>query len=362
MFLACALTFAAPAAADSTLTYGCSPPLPRAAGNCGIWHTSPVTLRWDWNQQFFDPATAADAPGSDCTTPRVLNTDTAGLDVKCVVAAIDPPHTIVGDTATIRIDTTPPTVTGMTPSRPPDHDGWWNHPVSLAFSGADATSGIAGCDTVTYSGPDSDAAAVSGACRDAAGNAAAAAFPIKYDATPPTIAPGASVARNSRVTLTWGTSPDAALTRILRSPGIGTAPVSEVYSGTGKTFTDPAVQNGNTYTYTIITTDAAANATSTVMVLTPKRYVRPPLLRWRGVKGADYYNVQVFRGRHKILSAWPRGTQMRLPNEWIFRGRRRVLAAGSYHWYVWPGFGRRSAHRYGRLIAHRHFSIKPPPS
>jgi hypothetical protein len=39
-----------------------------------------------------------------------------------------------------------------------------------------------------------------------------------------------------------------------------------------------------------------------------------------------------------------------------------VLAAGSYHWYVWPGFGRRSAHRYGRLIAHRHFSIKPPPS
>jgi hypothetical protein len=138
--------------------------------------------------------------------------------------------------------------------------------------------------------------------------------------------------------------------------------VSEVFSGTGKMFTDPAVHNGDTYTYSIITTDVAANAAAIVMVVTPRLGLRTPFLRWPSVKGADYYNVQVFHGRHKILSAWPRGTHMRLRNEWTFRGRRRVLTAGSYHWYAWPGFGRRSAHRYGRLIVHRHFTIKPPAS
>ncbi len=71
-------------------------------------------------------------------------------------------------------DATAPTVTGATPSRGPDHAGWYNHALSIAFSGADATSGIDSCTEASYSGPDSANASVSGTCRDRAGNTSAA--------------------------------------------------------------------------------------------------------------------------------------------------------------------------------------------
>jgi hypothetical protein len=57
---------------------------------------------------------------------------------------------------------------------------------------------------------------------------------------------------------------------------------------------------------------------------------------------------------------WPHLNRYQLRRAWTFRGKKRVLAAGSYHWYVWPGYGRRSEHRYGKLIAHRRFKVPAP--
>src|SRR5256885_8711060 len=57
-------------------------------------------------------------------------------------------------------------------ARGPDHDRWYNHPVEFAFHGTDASSGLQGCSTVTYGGPDSASATVTGTCRDVAGNVA----------------------------------------------------------------------------------------------------------------------------------------------------------------------------------------------
>jgi hypothetical protein len=349
---ALALAGAPPAAANPTLSYGCDPPLPRTAANCSSWHTSPVTLRWSWDVNS-EPAPLL---GSECASPMVIDKDTPGRDVMCAVWDVAS-HKIVNDTATVRLDMTAPSVTGFTPARPPDHDGWWNQPVALALQGADATSGIAGCDTINYAGPDSAAAQLSGACRDVAGNSAAGTFGIKYDATPPALTALTPGAGDSRVTLRWATSPDVVLTEIVRSPGIGNAPASRVYSGTGANFSDPAVTNGTAYTYSITSTDAAGNRASAVKSVTPK--ARLPRLHWRRVRRADYYNVQLFHGSRLILSAWPAGTQLQLPRQWTYRGRRHVLAAGRYHWYVWPGYGRRSAHRYGRLITHRRFTLRP---
>jgi hypothetical protein len=356
---------ASTAVAAAEVTYACDPPMPRSAANCSIWHTTSVTLTWDWDSNLYSPAPLA---GSDCTSPRIFSADTPGAKVFCQVWDPFNPSDNDTDTATIRIDRTEPTVTGFTADRPPDHDGWWNHAVSLQFAGTDSTSGIAGCDVVSYSGPDGPAAPVTGGCRDVAGNAAAGTFPLKYDATPPALGPLPAATDVGHVTVNWTTSTDAVQTRILRSPGIGAAPVSEVYSGPDHTFTDAGVTGGTTYTYALTATDQAGNTASTTIDVTAKPApqalpanttgpAKPPRLRWRKVKRADYYNVQLYRGDRKILSVWPHLNRYQVHRSWTFRGRKRVLTAGSYHWYVWPGYGRRSEHRYGKLIAHRRFKI-----
>src|SRR5581483_10180472 len=86
-----------------------------------------------------------------------------------------------------KIDTDAPTVTSATPDRAPDGGGWYSHPVTVAFAGTDPTSGIAGCTSATYSGPDSGSASVAGSCRDNAGNVGTTTTTIRYDATPPAV-------------------------------------------------------------------------------------------------------------------------------------------------------------------------------
>ena len=83
----------------------------------------------------------------------------------------------------------------------------------------------------------------------------------------------------------------------------------------------------------------------------------PPLLRWAPTKGAQYYNVQLVRGK-KILSAWPGTNQFRLPRSWVYQGHRYRLHRGVYRWYVWPGLGRQELARYGTLMGSHTFVIR----
>ena len=83
----------------------------------------------------------------------------------------------------------------------------------------------------------------------------------------------------------------------------------------------------------------------------------PPLLEWTAIAKADYYNVQVFRNGHKVLSTWPRASSFRLKRGWKFAGVKRQLAPGTYTWYVWPGFGSLASANYGRLIGKGTFKI-----
>jgi hypothetical protein len=82
----------------------------------------------------------------------------------------------------------------------------------------------------------------------------------------------------------------------------------------------------------------------------------PPRLAWRAAPGARYYNVQLWR-RGKIFSAWPATTVLRLRRAWTFEGRRYRLGPGRYRWYVWPGYGARSAKRYGRALGSSSFVV-----
>jgi hypothetical protein len=354
---------AAPAVGAPALSYGCSPPLPATAANCPTWHTGPVRIAWAW-----DPF-SADASGGNCST-QTFSQDTAGLLVSCKVTNLDPlDPTSTEQTALIRIDATPPTVTGIEPARPPDHDGWWNQPVAFTFEGTDATSGIAGCDVVPYSGPDGAAAAVTGGCRDKAGNRATQAFAVKYDASPPGLADVTAQPGNRAVTIRWAASSDAVLTQLVRTPGVGGAPSSVLLEGANNTFKDIAVTNGAAYRYTVTAYDAAGNVASTTVSATPSllyalaparnaRLKRPPVLRWPPVTRASYYNVQLFRGKRKILSAWPTRHSLRLHRSWTYRGRKFRLKPGHYRWFVWPGFGARAARHYGPLLAHSSFSMR----
>ena len=351
---------AAPASAAPELSYGCSPPLPATAAHCYLWHTGPVTLAWDWDQTLAAPV------GGKCGVQRITQ-DTAGLAVSCKVEDLAD-HSTTQQTAVIRIDATPPSITGMIPARPPDHGGWWNHPVALSFRGADATSGIAGCDTVTYAGPDSATAQAKGGCRDAAGNVATRSFAIAYDATPPSVAQLTAKPGDRSATLRWRVSPDAVLTEVVRSPGLRGAPSSTLFRGLVETITDSAVRNRVTYGYTVSVYDAAGNVASAAVRARPSsiysfapprnaRLRQPPMLRWPRKRTARYYNVQLFRGRDKVLSVWPRANRVRLHRRWTFEGRRQRLKRGRYRWYVWPGYGSRASDRYGRLIGRLSFRM-----
>jgi large repetitive protein len=99
---------------------------------------------------------------------------------------------------------------------------------------------------------------------------------------------------------------------------------------------------------------------TTSALLAPRsgaRVTKPPLLVWRRVTRAGYYNVQLFRGKQKILSAWPTRARLRLRARWKFAGRVRRLTPGTYRWYVWPGYGVPSARNYGQLLGQSTFVV-----
>jgi HYR domain len=83
----------------------------------------------------------------------------------------------------------------------------------------------------------------------------------------------------------------------------------------------------------------------------------PPLLAWRALPRATYYNIQLFRNGHKILSAWPSRPRLQLHNHWIHRRRQMILAPGAYVWFVWPGFGDPVRAQYGGLLGRSTFRM-----
>jgi hypothetical protein len=151
------------------------------------WYTSDVTVSWNVN----DPESPiSSSNGCETTT---INSDTVGQTLTCTA-------TSGGGTSSqsviIMRDATNPNVTA-TADRNADHNGWYNHALTVSFSGTDATSGIASCaPEANYSGPDTNNGSLSGSCTDQAGNSASATFNFKYDATAPTISGTPSPAAN----------------------------------------------------------------------------------------------------------------------------------------------------------------------
>ncbi|MGA9859704.1 MAG: hypothetical protein WBQ18_17700 [Solirubrobacteraceae bacterium] len=270
----------------------------------------------------------------------------------------------------LSVEVSTPTASAV-PDRPPDANGWYNHPVSVSMQG-NAFSLIASCTPAqTYAGPDSGTVTMSGTCTDNAGKTAGAALALRYDATPPSLTAGITPADGS-VDVQWrasaGPAPLTSL-QVVRRPGIGRSPSRVVARTASATYRDTQVRNGVTYSYVITGVDQAGNVTTRTLTATPgRRLLAPssgarvmgaPLLRWTAIPGAAYYNVQLYRG-HKLLSVWPRHPTLQLRRAWSFAGRRHRLTPGRYRWYVWPGFGPKARARYGRLVGSGAFIVREP--
>jgi hypothetical protein len=356
----------APAAAQAdSVTPRCESPPGVALPNCSGWKTADVRLSWD--VEGFPMET------SNCGI-KTFDTDSppTGFSESCLVTW-DPSFSTL-TTVAIRLDKTPPVITGAVPARPPDQNGWWTHPIEFAFAASDPSSGVAACDTVTYSGPDAGGVHVSGSCRDVAGNSATATQLLNYDATPPTVGALTILRDGTAAVLGWTASSDVVTNDVVRSVAADGANPMNVYSGAATAFSDLLPSRDTAYRYTVTAFDQAGNSASTTAVSEPDappplassslrpldgaRLSSPPLLRWRRVRRARYYNVQLFRDGRKILSAWPKRNRLGLDRSWRYGGKRRYLSRGWYRWYVWPGRGPRADRNYGKLIGSNRFFFR----
>ena len=171
--------------------------------------------------------------------------------------------------------------------------------------------------------------------------------------------------------LTWSlpANPDLDHVVVMRSRSARGGARSVVYKGRGTGYTDKRFQNGAYYRYVVVTYDQAGKSSPGVRVVVPPSVLLrsprnggvvtgPPLLLWSGVPRASYYNVQVYRGSQKLLSAWPAKARLGLRSKWVYQGHTFRLQKGAYRWWVWPAFGPRSKAAYGQLLGTGTFVVR----
>ena len=270
---------------------------------------------------------------------------------------------------TIKYDGTPPEVTAAV-NRAPDLSGWYNHAVQVSFTGKDGGSGVAECtQPVTYAGPDASPAKIVGQCRDAAGHVSPpATVELRYDGTKPARPNVKSTHRGDAIALSWTTSPGVVRSEVVRAPGLRGKKSTRVFSGKRLTFVDRKITSGGRYWYEVRLYDQAGNVAATttgfkptIGILSPAEgstVKRPPKVTWSGVKRARFYNVQLWRGRVKVMTTWPTATSLTLPRTWKLSGKGHRLANGRYRLFIWPAFGTTKKPGYGKLIGQVSFVVK----
>jgi hypothetical protein len=362
--LTCTVTYGSPFYGNSvTVHKDSSPPSVNASFARGPdsngWYTSPVAVSFSGDG---GPSGIA-----SCTSGTYGGPD--GGDVKVTGSCTDGAGNTGSTTETIKYDASAPTVTPA-PERPPDADGWYNHPVKVAFSGQDGGSGVAECTApATYAGPDGNPAKIVGQCRDAVGHLSApVTFELRYDQTKP-VRPVVKARRTSRgIAVSWTPEGDVVRAEVRRSPGgKGKKPVV-VFAGKGVGIVDRKAKSPSRYWYEVRVYDQAGNVASRTLAVEPSTGIllpvggavvkKAPLVRWVPVAKARFYNVQLWKGRKKLLTTWPSATRLRLGETWKFDGRTQRFHNGKYQLYVWPAFGTLAKPQYGKLVGRVDFVVK----
>jgi hypothetical protein len=167
------------------------------------------------------------------------------------------------------------------------------------------------------------------------------------------------------VTLTWKNPADRDFDHVVITASdrkaAARAASKRVYSGKGTRATTK-LDAGELRWFTVVAYDAVGNASPAASVrvtMAPVSAFGPEpsakvhgkvRLSWPVVKGAKYYNVQVFAGKKRIFVGWPAGRALPLPHAKLKRGTK-------YIWYVWPGLGAKAKAHYGKLIGKNTFTF-----
>ena len=323
---------------------------------------------------------------TQCSSPSLYTGLDDGSHVFTVraTAVTTGPSTIYGWT----VDTVPPETTIA--SGPPSTNS--SASATFAFTSSEVGStfacsldagGVTPCvSPTTYSGLGDGAHTFRVEAVDAAGNADATPATYSWQITgvgPATIdrTPPGNVKRLKRnvgygsLKLSWSQPPDSDFdhVEVFVSTSAKSLPRTPVYKGKASRYTNKRFKNGSYYRYAVVSYDHTGNASRgsaavvppSILLRSPRdgRSVRlPPLLVWARVSKATFYNVQLYYGAQKVLSAWPNSAKLKLSRNWGFEGRRVRLKKGSYRWYVWPGFGPRSKARYGHLLGQSGFRVR----
>jgi hypothetical protein len=362
--LTCTVTYpAGTTSASVTVHKDSSPPSvsgsPARGPDSNGWYTSPVDVSFsgDGGPSGISSCTSGTYNGADSANATVSGTCTDGAG-----------NTGSGS-VTIKYDASAPTVTPA-PERPPDTDGWYNHPVKVSFAGQDGGSGVADCTApVTYAGPDGNPAKLVGQCRDAVGHLSApVTFELRYDHTKPT-RPVIKARRTSAgIAVSWTAQGDVVRAEVRRSPGGKGKKPAVVFAGKGLRLVDRKARAPSRYWYEVRVYDQAGNVAAKTLAVEPSSGIllpaggavvkRAPLVRWVPVAKARFYNVQLWQGRKKLLTTWPSETQLRLGETWKFDGRTLRFRNGKYQVYVWPAFGTLARPQYGKLVGRVDFVVK----
>jgi len=191
------------------------------------------------------------------------------------------------------------------------------------------------------------------------------------DTAPPGPATALKTAVGYRhVAITWSPTADTDHVVITRSTTEKQATGRQVYSGPAHRYHERKFDNSGFHRYLIVSYDKAGNASAPVAVtVKPSALLRaprdgshvrathPPVMRWSPVSGARYYNVQLWRAGHKVLSAWPLKPRFPVARAWTFQGHHFRLEAGHYTWFVWPSMRPLPAVAYGPLVGRASFRV-----
>src|SRR4051794_9689679 len=173
------------------------------------------------------------------------------------------------------------------------------------------------------------------------------------------------------VVLSWALPKDAGFDHLVvyRTNLTRGGQETPVYQGASASYRDRGLNNGQRYRYLVVSVDQSGNHSAGVTVVaTPirdlltaprdgARVAAPPHLTWVAARTARYYNVQLWHGTKKILSAWPTKNALTLKRRWTYQGQHYRLTRGRYRWYVWPGFGARSLKNYGPPLGTSAFQL-----